>query len=441
MKTTMKNSIYTLLAFAAIIMLPGCTKSTPIDGDEAQAEKGLKFLVNCGAETKDTSGESYFPDAENSGALYFKEGDIYIISIPVAEDGTLEYEKYKSHGYSYIQDNYLYEGGLCTDSYRSSDWWFENSTTGKCIFVAALNGGDGSDRFTTYTYIQGIGQNRWLLYPFEWNTGVTSYMPKIEVPDYQYSRRDYQYINGKRKLVEYRADHIAACTSGIISKDEADAQLVVGLTKFKPISSVLYFDIKLDSETEQSVLVNNIRISYEGTERQVWGFNALFNFDNVLEETNWYKVIDIPYINAVTGQDLYEFKYLYNDNNDDDPDNDSYNNLFYKYSGESNRIYLSIDNDRDDYNQNGFVVTTTPSERHFTAAVIPQYGFPLAGEEDAYVVFKLCSRSGEVLRTVRKKFPANGFQSGKRYDFTLTVPEGNDSGYVDAGGYNMVDWE
>ena len=436
----MKKTLYILFA-ALILIAQGCNKSG-VGENAPTTDTGLKFLVNFDTLTKDSSGSIYFPDEDNSGRIIFDEGLLYILCIPVDSEGNLEYDKYTSQRLRLYSEEVL-RTGLYGNTNKTVDEWFSASESGKCLFIGAIKGGSDmwSDSFIDYySYVTydgegGMSYNNfegWLLSNLTWSgQGQTSYMPKVIISPEQEDDQSTYIGNGNKKTND-SAIHIAGCTSGIIDKEDVLKKDIVTLEKFKPVTSILRFRVKMESgeDADPSLNFNRIKMSYEGTTRKITGV-ALFNFDGY--EEGDFTIIDIPYINAQTEVDLFDYAIITNDYDDDDPLNDDKFRPFSNYYD-----YLSLRIRGDKGSSGGIIATSEPSERWLMASVVPQTGF---GAQNAYLVFDIMDSNNNVLRTVKRRFPTGGFQSGKRYDFTLTIPQGNKIGAVDAGGYDMIDWE
>ncbi|MBR6001398.1 MAG: hypothetical protein IK045_00860 [Bacteroidales bacterium] len=437
----MKKTLYIILFAALILIVQGCSKSG-VGEDASSQGKGLKFLVNFDTLTKDSSGRIYFPDENNSGRIVFDDGLLYVLCIPIDSEGNPEYDKYSSQRIR-LESNDVITTGLFGNTNKTAEEWFSASESGKCLFIGAIKGGSDmySDSFIdyydyvtydgegtpTYNYFEG-----WLLSQLTWTgQGLTSYMPKVIISPEQEDDQD-TYIGNGNKKTNSSAIHIAGCTSGIVDLEDVVKNDIVTLEKFKPVTSILRFRVKMEAveDGDLSLHFNSIKMSYEGTTRKITGV-ALFNFDGY--EDGDFKIIDIPYINAQTEVDLFDYAIIKDDYNDDDPLNDQH---FYPFSNYYDYLHLRIRGDKG--YDSGIIATSEPSERWLMASVVPQTGF---GAQNAYLVFDILDNSNNVIRTVKKKFPSGGFQSGKRYDFTLTIPQGNHSGAVDAGGYDMIDWE
>ena len=427
MKVAMKTQ--KILLFAALCLIAAsCSKdSTPLPENDGQ----LKVFL-----AEDALSKAYFANEdsdETPGKLLWRHDRIFLVGIPVEEDGAggqiLRYDlavtsSSDSYGNSNWSDNEAESRYVYSMDKTPHDFFTQSD---KCIFFL-LSGGDSwwgnGDQYWRYdTPGEGSGYSYFTEY-MEWKklqaSGADHYYMKSAVSQIQY---DYGVNSSDAKYYRNYVHCQTICGhTDVLTESEIveDDNYTISFPTLRLVNALLRFKIQLDGETP--ITMRNLRItlkndadhSGEGAWYHVLSGQTFTDFDAF--QSDQYTMYSIPQLEA-----------MYPGEND--------------FSGyhtfDSIMLGWSMNNEWDATED--ITLSSTPTDRWFYACVMPQSEYI---DENSYLLFEALDLNGVALSSVKRTLPSGGFVAGTRYDFTLTLPSvHSDLGAVDAGKYDTVrDW-
>ena len=156
-----------ILYIAALAILVSACNKDRFDTVPSPQKECLKVAVPLEGDTKDGIGGIFFPDAPSSGAIMFDSGSMSVMSVPVNEDGTLDWTKYISDlpRSAYSTKTSAFSRVMYCETGKTTEEWFARDKGYGCVFFAAIYSGNMEYRAGSVSYYQIVIPEEGYIYP------------------------------------------------------------------------------------------------------------------------------------------------------------------------------------------------------------------------------------------------------------------------------------
>ena len=437
----MKKSLIYLL-FAAVA-LSGCNKE---QGPAENDNQDMSVVISMGDPSKGDDG--FYNPYDQSERVLLNYASCHLISVAVDNNDNPIYDNFVE---SWFSIESYYGNLIIGSSKKKAADWFAHSPSGKCIFFASIQRQRLNLDYWVETYTHdGAGgtqstNDRVLLqqvFPVDIDDDGTldTIMPLVSISNYQSNN-----VGSTDYGIAYRdvENVIGACQlspNPVSYSDIIANKNVLNLGGFAPASTLLKFNLKTTGGLADFT-VNRVTVSMrslDGTEAHSalgLAFMDFSDYNNPNADAP-YKLIGAGDMALLTDDDVNIFEEVPTRIDIDEFGNETYSE--YKCPYYSNGIPDIISSYYYNGRNEGFTVTSTPSEECFLISIIPQSETMAS---NSYLIFKAYDGSNQLVSRATRMFPTQtqahpaGFASGNLYEFTLELAPYVESNIdPDAGG-------
>ena len=452
-----------ILYIAALAILVSACNKDRFDTVPSPQKECLKVAVPLEGDTKDGIGGIFFPDAPSSGAIMFDSGSMSVMSVPVNEDGTLDWTLYISDlpRSAYSTKTSAFSRVMYCETGKTTEEWFARDKGYGCVFFAAIYSGNMEYRAGSVSYYQIVIPEEGYIYPQQEliksesiflfpddGFDATGNAKNILVEGGKYYMATYlshnygNYPQTDGDWEEYgtidsaTSDHVVGAHSEVMQFDDIANSKFLNFSAFAPAGVMLRFNLAV---SEGTLSMYRLEISLENTGNNMGG-QAYMDFSDYAN--NKYSLVSAQRLSSITGTNLVSTEYVNQKFLQDDGVTyaDTYTARWEdEYGNPQERVFgpniVSVNRTTNNMNRGDWyvynpseeryeyrsplILTTTPTPNYFYTGLLPQVEGISA---DSRIVFKAYDERGNCISVVRKKLPEGGFQGGMRYDFTLTFP-------------------
>ena len=454
----MKKIIIISIAALALLSVSGCNKSV-IRDDASRADSAAQTMkATFTLLSSKESGDIYFPDI-NSGDLLMRYGQFALMCVPVAPDGTLEWDKVITGSCSTSTAGP--DRTIHGDTYKSVAEWFSNATPDaggekNCVFFGMLTGGYATyahSSYNTYYYdTDGETPLYTLGYTCPWHFIYDPVEDKCYARSYLRTEQSTSISDseGRDKLYISDIGHIIGAHSAVVRESDIMTARFVNLSGYSPSTSLLRFKM---TTTGENFDLSMIRIHIDPCDDNLTGHGFIEFKDFREHDYSDYPMISAAAYESLHGSSIQTLPLKYVKQADDTFALTETQDIPTEKTGYLIRNhYWSRYDEEGDYYRSDPTVPVKKNELtdDVIVSLMPQ---SLGTTAESYIIFEALDENGYVTRTFKKKLPRwtesgtthYGFRGGVRYDFTVTfgpansIITDNDEGYH-AGYYLEDEW-